>query len=70
MRWSPFLHVMSVLAGLLSIAAMVTGIIIGEKALGTITGNNLQEYATYSIYLALWFALATLIHLVIEDQEE
>ena len=69
MKWSGFLHVVTVLAGILSIAAMITGIILGERPLGTMTGNQIREYATYLIYLAIWLALGRLVHLSKEDSE-
>ena len=63
MKWSSFLHTLTVIAGLASLAAMITGSILGEKMLGTMSGLQMKEYAAYLIYLAIWMALGTLVHL-------
>lgn len=71
MKWSSFLHVMTVLIGLLAIAAAVTGWILRERpvVMGW-TGNDLAEKSILLILIAIWTALGTLIHQVKEDKEE
>ena len=71
MKWSSFLHVMTVLVGLLAIAAAVIGWILRESpVMMGWTGNDLAEKSILLMLIAIWTALGTLIHQVKEDKEE
>jgi hypothetical protein len=69
MKWSGFLNTLTVIAGIASVGAMITGIAFGDKMLGTVSGLQLKEYATYLIYIAIWLSLGILVHLSKEDNE-
>lgn len=69
MKWSPVLHVLTVLVGLLAVAALITGWVTSGKGLMGFLREDLDDQALILILVAIWLALGTLIHLVSEEQQ-
>ena len=71
MKWSSFLHVITVLVGIVGIVAVITGWILQDKILMMgWTGNDLADKSMMLMSIAIWTALGTLIHLSKEDNKE
>ena len=71
MRWSPFLHVMTMLVGLLAVISAITGWILRDKVVfAGVTGNDLVDKSMLLILIAIWAALGTVIHIEKEGNEE
>ena len=71
MKWSSFLHVITVLVGIVGIVAVITGWILQYKVLMMgWTGNDLADKSMMLMSIAIWTALGTLIHLSKEDNKE
>ena len=69
MTWSSFLHVLTVIIGVLGLIAGIMGWFMPEASFLGQFGNNLESKATFLILVAIWLGLGTLIHQVKEDQE-
>ena len=70
MKLSSLWHVLTVLIGIIGVAAVITGWIIKDKMLIGLTGSDLTDKATMVILIAIWMALVAVIHIAKEDKEE
>ena len=71
MKWSSVIHTGTMLIGLLGVIGTVTGWILKDKVVFSgITGNDLVDKSKTFIFIAIWIALGTLIHLVKEEDKE
>ena len=70
MKGSSFLHTLTIIIGLLALVAIVTGWILKDKIIIGMTGNEWADKGMTSMFVAIWFALWTLINISKEDNKE
>ena len=69
MNWASIWHTLTVIIGVIGVAAVITGWIIKDKVLFGFTGHELADKANIVMLIAIWTALTAIVHLAKGDKE-